>query len=383
MSIEVKVPDTPDASVSNSTISVMVGEAHGNINSHESKVRDSKHECNLHQRESHLEFDNEAWYPVVENITFPTKFISLYQEQAEALIANYRFTYLNGPPLNEQHQAALMQLEALLRDEVEALCNVPDSKGVFVRLSSRSPKDAAIPSRAAFASRLERERATCRAHGWNDEAHEYNSRMVAYSAAAAEGLCVQTGEGALELLKASERVYTDLNFSLEVVEEYDTKIVLRQWDTRVRDHMEFRVFVKDDRLTAITQYNHFCYYPEVHAKCDEIKVKIISYWKEELQARLHRLGTYVVDVAILSDDSIIVVELNPFATISRAGLFDWTMDKDILYFGDAVMRVHTTPLPHLHDFVDYCLSESHLDDLVYTAVDTFGRLRQVFSCSML
>ena len=137
------------------------------------------------------------------------------------------------------------------------------------------------------------------------------------------------------------------NFSL-----CNVQIAIRKWENRVRDDLEFRCFVFDGKLTAISQYNHYCYFPHlgnINSKqtlnlLKKIKISIIKYWNDNIKDCVP-YSEYIVDIAVLEgkklntalemNDSLdcVVIELNPYATTTGAGLFDWRRDEKQLKYG--------------------------------------------------
>ena len=182
------------------------------------------------------------------------------------------------------------------------------------------------------------------------------------------GLRVTTGKAAMELLLNSERVFTDLLEATEAAEVYDTQIIVRQWDSRVEDSFEFRGFVHDNQLTAISQYNHYVYLPEVVCRAEALRNLMTEYWANSVRPRLTQVRNYVIDFAVLhgralpratdgpddssasdvdDDDtkapSVLVIELNPFQSTTGPALFHWKRDADILAHGYVVSDTEICP----------------------------------------
>jgi len=61
-------------------------------------------------------------------------------------------------------------------------------------------------------------------------------------------------------------------------------VALREYDPRVTLENEFRAFIYRNRLTAISQYDHYTFYPELQAKKEHIGALIEEEWK-----RVHQL----------------------------------------------------------------------------------------------
>ena len=85
---------------------------------------------------------------------------------------------------------------------------------------------------------------------------------------------VTSAEEAMSMLLSSERVYSDMIDWLKYGEP--EQIVLRQWEPELSMEYEFRAFVKNGALCAISQYDHYCVYPEdtLHARKDHIQGQI-------------------------------------------------------------------------------------------------------------
>jgi hypothetical protein len=155
---------------------------------------------------------------------------------------------------------------------------------VFVRLSSRSPKDSVFCKRCVDASDVER------------------------------------------LLLSSQRIYNDVLSSIEY--DYPSHIILMPY-RKIYEYNEARCFVYKGKCTAITQcvvnYENVRwnlnakFYSELAEMCSDIR-DICS------------IDTFVMDIEIMNDGGIKLIELNPFGREGSTGamLFDWEKDNDIL-----------------------------------------------------
>jgi len=309
----------------------------------------------------HLDFDVEAWYEWLQPLTFATRFAPLGLAQARALIAHYRYRYNHGRPLTADELRQLRDLEAAIDAEIRAArSKLGGSAEFFVRLSVRSPKDAVGVTPEEYEDALRRVEAD-EAYAGAGAEHETNRRMVALSDCQA-GLAVASGRAAMRLLTSSERIFVDLITATDTEELYNThpvNVVLRVWEKRLNHRMEFRAFVSKGRLTAISQYNHDCYFPEVARRKEDIRVLLVSYWESEVKARVP-LADYIVDFAVLGlleDRRVAVVELNPFATTTGPALFNWRVDADVLAQGPLAFRVHEAPLAQIAELVEYSVGE--------------------------
>lgn len=116
----------------------------------------------------------------------------------------------------------------------------------------------------------------------------------------------------------------------EYKREKESYLIMIPWNEHINDRYEFRIFVVNHQLTAVSQQN---------AK------KLHNYSCEELEIFEHALNnisfiksmpykTYVGDVYVnMETHTCHLIELNPFGAHSGAGsaLFNWINDYDILH----------------------------------------------------
>ena len=96
---------------------------------------------------------------------------------------------------------------------------------------------------------------------------------------------------------------------------------------------EFRVFVYNRKVTAITQYNEYCYFPLLAEQKSAVQDIILQFVDNELLQRVS-LNNLVIDVILVKDGHgnlmVKVIEINPFAEFAGTGLFSWEKDKGTL-----------------------------------------------------
>jgi hypothetical protein len=94
--------------------------------------------------------------------------------------------------------------------------------------------------------------------------------------------------------------------------------------------MEFRGFVKNGRLCALSQYNHLCFFPELLPRRAELESQIRMFFEEKIRSRLAvSFDDYVIDFAVTESD-VWVIELNPFMETTDGCLFSWQSERHIL-----------------------------------------------------
>lgn len=216
-------------------------------------------------RQSEIPFDVENWHAAFAPVSFRTIVLPLTQEEAKAIIAVYRYRYCRADNLNERQQIAL----DTLRNRIAESFQPP----MFVRLSSRSPKDAAIPSCSRYMTVLG-ELQSQQSNSNLSEVDNTNTALKAYFQVGWEAMMCNSADDVMGLLETSERVFVDLIASLEaqpssesslpgeMCQDYRMNVILREWETELKHDFEFRLFVVDGVLTATSQYNHLCYFDE-------------------------------------------------------------------------------------------------------------------------
>jgi hypothetical protein len=92
---------------------------------------------------------------------------------------------------------------------------------------------------------------------------------------------------------------------------------------------EFRVFVHQNKMTAVSQYDHYAYYPHLEAKRDEIVLAIKIFWSQ-IHSYLG-VDSYCLDVAYCpATFDCIMIELSPFLACTGPALFSWSLAEDLM-----------------------------------------------------
>jgi len=243
----------------------------------------------------------ENWPSDLHSISIPSTIIRLDEREANTLgsyIIELGEGFENTP---EEHEAVR---DDLIRIIDQAVKYYPH--GAFVRLGSRSPKDAMY---------------------WGVGPGE-------------DSFCVRTGKDAWRLLTAcSERVYDDLRMQLAM--HYDPRIVVREW-IDLPEWSEFRCFQRNGQLIGISQYYYRRPYLEILQDTDGIK------WAIEQFHKLQFLPAYTSDIVFdifvkrrqvgircfgpnagpMFNYEVKLLEINPFFNLTDPCLFDWTKPEE-------------------------------------------------------
>jgi len=288
----------------------------------------------------------ENYFEMIKSFSFQSVFHSLEKEIAEALLDGHK-KFCSGKISKSiiEENEALQRLVKLI-DRLHHEAKWPH---IFVRLSSRSPKDAAL-SAPIFQEIYHRElKKLAEEEKDISESSDANRKLQALYRASTYALRQKSGFEAVCIMIESDRIQGDLKEFVEGQVKSDFNLVIREFRTFAPE-MEFRGFVYNKRLTALTQYNEFCYFPFLKSHSQAIVNKIEKDF--EAMIKVIPLKNYIVDFVLAPDSDssssstteleqdpnlrnleklkVFIVELNPFAEFAGAGLFDWVTDKALL-----------------------------------------------------
>ncbi|KNC48383.1 uncharacterized protein AMSG_04832 [Thecamonas trahens ATCC 50062] len=295
-----------------------------------------------------LDVNLEAWLPAVVDSTFATWLAPLTLDDAAALVANYEADHpeeaaAGSGSLPDDAAAAVAavarvgdgdwqealraRLEAAIAEGMAAL----GASFVFVKTSSRSPKDAAAADGAMAAAYTEALQA-------EPDAETFNGKLNALLRAGLAVLRVDSPPQGATLLLTSERIYQDMLMALKYPDRFHENVVVRQWvDLDVG--FEFRGFVARGVLTALSQYNHLSYFAELAAAGPDIADVIRTAFDSPAMAgALSAAGfdDYVIDFGLVAnparDDGydVWIIEINPFLETTDPALMHWSRDAALL-----------------------------------------------------
>jgi hypothetical protein len=221
-------------------------------------------------------YDIERWYAALgPELTFPTAFVEVLSTEAKALGTVYGERCLGRRSASAAENERVGELRDRIQEAMDSL-----GGGFFVRLSSRSPKDAAMPTREAFEREvIRRTEADGGSYDVMDAA--INGSMRAFFEVGLQSLQVLDASAAIKLFTHSERVHRDLHDADTAGALEGMKVAIRRWEPELRQEYEFRAFVRSGKLTAISQYNPYCYYPDQVAARDAICAKLENYWQSQ------------------------------------------------------------------------------------------------------
>jgi len=277
----------------------------------------------------------EVYYDLIKPYTFKSTLFPLNVETAHSL----RFAYkvLHSDEAHSYVWQKDSNLVSMAEDIDKAKAQYLTTRDIFVRLSSRSPKDAAIGPRGI---QIYKE-AKKKIRALNDQLQdnlstEDNTKLHALYLTGTEALRIQDGAQAIDLLINSGRIQDDLEHFCNHPQE-SFNVVVREFAS-FEVELEFRGFVYSKSLTAITQYNQFCYFPRVIKFKEQLLTIMKSFIEKELVPTVP-LDNFIIDIILVSETpdqgvysnlKVYIVEINPFAEFAGEGLFSWTYESQIL-----------------------------------------------------
>ncbi|CAF4026993.1 unnamed protein product [Rotaria sordida] len=351
------------------------------------------YEHKLLKRCEHIHFDVEAWYKILQDQTFYTEFIPISPSIARAFVNYYQTRYNSKNLLNSTDIQLIQSVQHQLNQQIfNSKTNQFQINGTFIRLSSRSPKDGtSLDSQKLI--QLYHQELQMLQDKYPNEYHSIegkaNMELIAYSYAQFHCLKVTNEFEALNIILSSERVFIDLLEALDCqqvqdnkivninnikLHDWNTNIIIREWNYLLDPSMEFRCFVYQSNLTAISQYNHYCkfYQLQNNLTVQQIKIKIIEYWQQKIKPLLYpfkeKYFSYVIDIGLIENKlsnelECVVIELNPFASSTGASLFDWKTDIDQLtgQRNDIEIRIRSDYLPNINQYIEFIFQENKLN----------------------
>eukprot|EP01102_Stenamoeba_stenopodia_P011683 TRINITY_DN3610_c0_g1_i1.p1 TRINITY_DN3610_c0_g1~~TRINITY_DN3610_c0_g1_i1.p1 ORF type:complete len:320 (+),score=67.86 TRINITY_DN3610_c0_g1_i1:55-1014(+) len=268
------------------------------------------------------EFNLDRYYALIEPYTFPTVFVEFSKEEGQAWLLVGAGKQLSL----EQHKA----FDGLLERLDAAIKRFPSA---FVKLSTRSPKDSVDKDPQRLLPILAKHLKTAE--------QTPNGTLLALRRSFLEVMAVKDAKEALSILQLSARIISDIRRGLEH-SNWDLHWVVREYRSLPVDS-EFKGFVYNKQLNALTQYDSQAFYNELPGKIDRIAMQIQEFHNKVKD--VIPMSAYIVDFCVIDDNEIKIVELNPFTEHTGSGLFSWKDDETIIKEGPFECRIRKAPLP--------------------------------------
>lgn len=283
----------------------------------------------------------DKWYSSLEKHTFPSEFVPMTRDEAFTIISYWNDMTSKSSDIIVEIPDSLLSLAARIDDVITKsfYATTSESRGVFIKLSTRSPKDSKTLFRKAveaFKQRLDDNGDIINPSSSQGDSSDLrdNRRLVALSEEMAKASVVTSGSEAVTYLLDSHRVAEDLMYAFEEGKEtFNVAVVVRAWDSRVCPQCEFRGFVWDSKLNALGQYWHSLFFPELLPLKEQVAMDCLAFF-DELKEHLP-VPNAMLDLVWLGPGQVLLIEINPLmeglgSFKGSTGLFDFYADRDVL-----------------------------------------------------
>jgi hypothetical protein len=312
-------------------------------------------------RDFEAEYDIDFWYELYADVTFQTEFLPVLPMEACAIVTQYEKLHkidrqetrdiLGKWGSNESSLSG--SISSLTSNISASMLNSPDKfSGFFVRLSSRSPKDSAFET--SRMSKIVKDLLAEEKVGTDllDDEWRQNYHIATFFRAQSQALKVSSAQEAMDLFVKSERVYRDLLTDLELCDEstWKMKVAVRGWRSDSDISGEFRCFVYNRKITAISQYYDLICFPKLGEVREQLKKSIIKFFKEKIEPKLP-FDNCIMDVSVIGDPKfqplkmssaeslfrnddfevreVLLIEFNPWNRFTSGCRFQWKHPLDI------------------------------------------------------
>ena len=334
-------------------------------------------------RHEGVPFEIEQWYPILKDYTFKTYFIPLEVEDAIAMRNFYNEKYLStNKGLDKLNYEDIIRLKTLENKIQNIFDSNPDlkSKGAFVRLSGRSPKEGEPYDANKVIQNYENNLIKLEKM-YNLKKDSPQLKILSFIRS--NILKVDNAKEALNLLLSSERIHFDLN---DLIQEGGKEMLaLREFCEDLCDDLEFRAFIYDNKLTAITQYDHYIKFDHIIQNKDKYQKMIHDYWNKNIKNRI-KTPNYSIDFAIIND-KVISIEMSPFMKSTGPCCLKWEIDFEEMMHGEGNLKVNENDYEDIDEVLipDFILGKEVLepyDALLHNKKETWGHMfTRLFSFS--
>ncbi|KAF9613880.1 hypothetical protein IFM89_012428 [Coptis chinensis] len=104
-------------------------------------------------------------------------------------------------------------------------------------------------------------------------------------------------------------------------------LALRKWYSSFHPEMEFRCFVRNQHLIAISQREVTGFYPVLLEKKCDLEILIQDFFEKNVQQKFE-LVNYTFDVYVTRDKRVKLLDFNPWAPFTLPLLFSWEELQD-------------------------------------------------------
>lgn len=252
----------------------------------------------------------EQYYEQIKPFTFITDFIQMEIEDILIFQKYIRQTKMT----NEEIERWKIRILDPLEKSIHSFPN-----GAFVKLSTRSPKDAVDKDKERLMKHLKITNPNSLNQIYIDVRKSFFNFMRVFNA-----------QDALDIMSKSGRIISDLKRAVDfkdILKEIPLNIVVREF-VEFDITNEFRAFYYSGKLTGISQYDINCFFTVPK----DIKERVNKFIE-----KVSLKKDCVIDL-VVTETNIWIVELNPFSQSSGSALFNWNKDLKQLQEGPFEFR---------------------------------------------
>lgn len=141
-------------------------------------------------------------------------------------------------------------------------------------------------------------------------------------------LCCTTFTEIALLFRASDSLVHDLCHAYDSCHDkvlsrpQNFFLALRKWYPSLNPDMEFRCFVRNQKLVGISQREVTTFYPVLLEKKNDLLLLIQGFFNSYVRTRFES-EKYTFDVYITKDERVKIVDFNPWGAFTLSMLFTW------------------------------------------------------------
>ncbi|GAB2228162.1 hypothetical protein Droror1_Dr00009992 [Drosera rotundifolia] len=130
------------------------------------------------------------------------------------------------------------------------------------------------------------------------------------------------------LLRSSDSIVHDLSHAYDsctdkaVSRPQKLFLALRKWYPSLRPEMEFRCFVRGDRLVGVSQREVTAYYPVLTERKDNLEDLFLDFFLTNIKGRF-KSENYTFDIYVTKDGWFKLLDFNPWGAFTLPLLFTW------------------------------------------------------------
>lgn len=260
------------------------------------------------KRQHVLNCNFSAWYPKFKNITVRSRIIPLPKEFVDYLKADN--VVLPGDPVvtrgtGEENESDSEEWQALDEDPSEETVSAPEFNEVDSGI-----KEAIIDLGGAVFPKL----------NWSSP---LDASWISFDGT----LKCQSPNDIYLLLKSSDNISRTLFDTFKHCEDEEGEmlegfeLVLRKWKD-INPGMEFRCFVKDNKLIAISQRDIASCYDFIKQNEEDICDDVTKFFKNKIADKFPD-SSFTFDVYRYSPQKVLLIDFNPFGAQTDPLLFTW------------------------------------------------------------